>query len=171
MDCDQNMLTSVPKVFAAGDGVAIKGYLASSVEGRIAGLRACAAMGHLNQQVADSMSKPLKVKMHRLSEVGLAIDELSRTGKYIFDLISEQTIICRCEEVSLGDIRRAVQNGARDIEDIKRQTRLAMGHCQGRFCGQVVNELLENLSAEKIEPKLFTPRIPARPISFQDLDQ
>jgi thioredoxin reductase/bacterioferritin-associated ferredoxin len=169
VDSDQNMQTSVSKIFAAGDGVAIKGYLASMVEGRIAGLQACAAMGHLDQNTADFRCRPLQGKMQKLSAVGLAMDKLSRTGENIFDLISDQTVICRCEEVTMSDIRRAVENGAKDIEDIKRQTRLGMGHCQGRFCGQVVNELLAKVSAENKEPQLFTPRIPAKPISFKDL--
>jgi NAD(P)H-nitrite reductase large subunit len=83
--------------------------------------------------------------------------------------VPDHTIICRCEEVTLGEIRKAVKDGAAGINDIKRRTRLGMGHCQGRFCGQVINDLLGMLREEKRPMESFTPRIPVRPVPFKVL--
>ena len=53
-------------------------------------------------------------------------------------------IICRCEEISEGEILDAIRRplGARDLDGIKRRTRAGMGRCQGGFCSPRVMELL-----------------------------
>ena len=52
-------------------------------------------------------------------------------------------IICRCEEISEGEIREAIRRGARSLDGVKRRTRAGMGRCQGGFCAPRVMELLE----------------------------
>ncbi len=69
----------------------------------------------------------------------------------------------------MGDIRTSVENGASGGNDIKRRTRLGMGHCQGRFCGQIINELLWKISGEHRTREIFTPRIPVKPVPFEAL--
>ena len=56
-------------------------------------------------------------------------------------------IVCRCEEVSEGEIRAAIsQNpGARDLDGVKRRTRSGMGRCQGGFCGPYVMQMLSEM--------------------------
>lgn len=53
-------------------------------------------------------------------------------------------IICRCEQVSEGEILAAIRSplGARDLDGVKRRTRAGMGRCQGGFCTPKVMELL-----------------------------
>ena len=53
-------------------------------------------------------------------------------------------IICRCENVSEGEIVDAIHApaGARDVDGVKRRTRAGMGRCQGGFCGTKVLEIL-----------------------------
>ena len=95
------------------------------------------------------------------------MDGLSKPKPGVLELVPGHTIICRCEEVTLADIRKAVGDGAASINDIKRRTRLGMGHCQGRFCGQVINDLLSMLSQETRPWESFTARIPVRPVPFK----
>jgi NAD(P)H-nitrite reductase large subunit len=83
--------------------------------------------------------------------------------------IPDHTVICRCEEVTMADVRMAVANGAADINDLKRRTRTGMGHCQGRFCGQIVQDLIARVSGKPMARDCFTPRIPAKPITFETL--
>ena len=80
--------------------------------------------------------------------------------------MTDDTVVCRSEEVTMQDVISAVANGARDVNDIKRRTRLGMGHCQGRFCGQVINELIWRLTGVRKQHEMFTPRTPAKPVSF-----
>ncbi|MBI5477239.1 MAG: (2Fe-2S)-binding protein [Deltaproteobacteria bacterium] len=48
--------------------------------------------------------------------------------------MSRKIIVCRCEDVTLEDIRGAIERGYRDIEEVKRYTGLGTGPCQGREC-------------------------------------
>ncbi|MGN1040874.1 MAG: (2Fe-2S)-binding protein, partial [Candidatus Fimimonas sp.] len=49
-------------------------------------------------------------------------------------------IVCRCEEVSLGEIKQAINNplGVATVDGVKRRVRAGMGRCQGGFCMPVV---------------------------------
>jgi bacterioferritin-associated ferredoxin len=50
----------------------------------------------------------------------------------------ENTIICRCSDVSLVDVRRLIAEGYTSLDEIKRITRIGMGPCQGKTCGLLV---------------------------------
>lgn len=160
------METTIPGVFVAGDGSQIKGYEAAIEEGRAAGIAACAQLGKLSLDQADRQIRPLQRKLKRAKKFGEALDAISAPRPGILHSMPDDTIICRCEEVKLRDIRNAVAYGAGGINDIKRRTRLGMGHCQGRFCGQLINELLWKISGEQKKREVFTPRIPVKPVPF-----
>ncbi len=53
-------------------------------------------------------------------------------------------IVCRCEQITEGEILRALRENpkARDIDGVKRRTRSGMGRCQGGFCQPFVAELI-----------------------------
>lgn len=53
-------------------------------------------------------------------------------------------ILCRCEQISEGEIRDAIRRspGARSLDGVKRRVRAGMGRCQGGFCAPRVMELL-----------------------------
>ena len=55
---------------------------------------------------------------------------------------NEATIVCRCEEVSAGQILESLTLGALDMSQIKAFTRCGMGPCQGRMCGLTVAEII-----------------------------
>lgn len=50
----------------------------------------------------------------------------------------DNTIICRCSDVSLADVRRLIAEGYTSLDEIKRITRIGMGPCQGKTCGLLV---------------------------------
>ncbi len=78
---------------------------------------------------------------------------------------NEDHIVCRCEEITVGEILEAIANGARDVDAVKRMTRAGMGLCQGKTCGRLVANILArelNRPLSKIKP--MTPRIPVRPV-------
>lgn len=51
-------------------------------------------------------------------------------------------VVCRCEEITEGEIREAIRRGARSLDGVKRRVRAGMGRCQGGFCAPAVLELL-----------------------------
>jgi hydrogen cyanide synthase HcnB len=163
---NERMETSIPGVFAAGDGLTIKGYSAAIEEGRVAALEACAQLDRVSRREADKLLQPALRKLKRFNRFGQIMDVLSTPGPGIFNILSDDTVVCRCEEVTMQDVISAVADGARDVNDIKRRTRLGMGHCQGRFCGQVINELIWRLTGVRKQREVFTPRTPAKPVPF-----
>ena len=83
------------------------------------------------------------------------------------DRIDDDVLVCRCEEVTAADIRKAIADGARDVTGVKLRTRAGMGLCQGRTCEVLVQAILRQelgLSAEEIG--FSTPRTPQRPVTF-----
>ena len=86
------------------------------------------------------------------------------------DFVNDDMIVCRCEEVTLGEIKEAVRQGARDVTGVKRRVRAGMGLCQGRTCEKLVQQIL--CQELKITPKecgSSSARPPVRPISFGEL--
>ncbi len=54
----------------------------------------------------------------------------------------EEVIICRCEDISLAELRAVIEEGYHTIEEIKRQTRLSMGPCRGSTCLELIDSIL-----------------------------
>jgi len=52
------------------------------------------------------------------------------------------TIVCRCEDITLTYIRKVIADGYRTIDEIKRVTRAGMGPCQGRTCRMLIAQEL-----------------------------
>ena len=73
-------------------------------------------------------------------------------------------IICRCEEITKGEIRRAVHAGMFTVAEVRRYLRCGMGLCQGQTCGRLVKGIVARelkVSASTLEPALA--RVPVRP--------
>lgn len=54
---------------------------------------------------------------------------------------ADDAIICRCERVTAGEIRRYIREGVRDINEIKAVTRAGMGSCGAKTCTPLVHQL------------------------------
>ena len=77
----------------------------------------------------------------------------------------DERIICRCEEITLGQIRKAIQDGARDLDSVKRMTRAGAGLCQNKTCYNLVARIIHmetGIPLSQLEP--FTSRPPVRPV-------
>lgn len=88
----------------------------------------------------------------------------------LYELATDDTVVCRCEEITLGDIRAAISGGADDLNAIKRITRTGMGSCQGRYCGPALQEIVareRGLPASAVVP--LNPRPPVRPVPIHAL--
>lgn len=79
-------------------------------------------------------------------------------------------LICRCEEVSLDEILKAIEEGIRTVDGIKRRTRAGMGLCQGKTCHRLIAQILARETGRPIgdiTPSTFRP--PVRPIPLGQL--
>ena len=81
--------------------------------------------------------------------------------------MDEETIICRCEDLTLKDIREAISQGYTTLEEIKRATRCGMGPCQGRTCLPLVAAELARATNRRVEEILpCTVRPPLMPLKL-----
>jgi NAD(P)H-nitrite reductase large subunit len=84
--------------------------------------------------------------------------------------IDDDLIICRCEEITLGEIRQAVREGANDVSAVKRRTRAGMGLCQGRTCEPMIQGIIkQEIKANNETTGKLTARFPHRPVKFSVL--
>lgn len=73
----------------------------------------------------------------------------------------ENTIICRCSDVTLKEVRDLIKQGYTTYDEIKRITRIGMGPCQGKTCGQLVLREISAATGKSIkELKLHMNRPP-----------
>lgn len=80
-----------------------------------------------------------------------------------------RTLVCPCEDVTLGDLRRAVALGHRDLESLKRYTGLGTGFCQGKTCLAGAGRELLRLGATPAEAAPFASRPPLHPVPLAAL--
>ncbi|XME01627.1 (2Fe-2S)-binding protein [Lachnospiraceae bacterium C1.1] len=76
----------------------------------------------------------------------------------------DDMIICRCEEITKGEIRRAVHDGMYTMAEIRRYLRCTMGLCQGQTCAKLVKGIVARelgVPAAELEPA--SSRSPMRP--------
>ncbi|MGN7802149.1 FAD-dependent oxidoreductase [Ensifer sp. 22521] len=130
--------TSRPDVYVAGDGSGIAGADAAEISGELA---AAALLQDMGQRSADTT---------RLVAARDAIlrqrDILERAFPFPddwFETVPDETMLCRCEEITIAEGRRAIANGSvTEINRLKALSRVGMGRCQGRMCSAAAAELL-----------------------------
>ena len=90
-------------------------------------------------------------------------------GEYILQP-DDDMIICRCEEITKGEIRKAVHDGMFTITEIRRYLRTSMGLCQGQTCGKLVKGIVaRELGVSPLELESAESRAPMIPIEMKVL--
>ena len=85
-------------------------------------------------------------------------------------MTSDEIIICRCEDVTLGEVRELIQQGYTTLEEIKRVARCGMGPCQGKTCGPLIAREIARMTGkpmEEIVPAKSRP--PFGGITFEEI--
>jgi thioredoxin reductase len=129
--------TSVRGLWAAGETGGVGGAQLARSEGELAGLAAAARLyGH---PVREGRVRELQRRRDRMRVFADAMTIAHAPAPGWTGWLTDDTDVCRCEEVSAGSIREAVTDlGARDARTVKLLTRAGMGWCQGRMCGTAV---------------------------------
>lgn len=159
----ERMETDVPGLYAIGDCTGLGGAPAARIEGEIAGACAAAEAGHGN-------ASNLAPKHHTLSKHRAFQDKLWT----LYDIaprdtarLPDETTICRCEELTLGDIREGLSTTPGHVGTLKRATRVGMGRCQGRYCGPTAARMVSDATGKPIEDlSFFAPRVPIKPVAI-----
>lgn len=80
----------------------------------------------------------------------------------------DDILICRCEEITKGDIRKAVHLGMWTITEVRRYLRTGMGLCQGQTCSKLVKEIIaKELKIPRSEFEPASSRAPMRPTEMK----
>jgi len=163
--CDRSktLETSVPGIFAAGDCAGLGGAPAACNEGRIAGYAAAAQSGHVNDY--DTSIDQGDLQRHRRFQKALwQLHDVSPAS--IADLPGD-TILCRCEEITVGEALTGYEVNPGHLGTLKRATRVGMGRCQGRYCGPAAARLIASFTGEALSDRsFFAPRVPVKPVAI-----
>lgn len=173
---DDIFQTTCPGVFAAGDGAGLGGAELARIEGRIAGAAAAQQVGRLTAaETAAAIAREQAALAHE-QRFAAMLGALFTPGPGLYELATDDTIICRCEEVRLAEIRAAVAGGAATVSEVKGVTRCGMGNCQGRICGELVARAIArelggpaSLTERMIAVGTFSVRPPLEPLSLSVL--
>ncbi|MFN2168948.1 MAG: (2Fe-2S)-binding protein, partial [Anaerolineae bacterium] len=164
---DEGLQTTLPGLFVVGDGARIGGKDVARLEGQLAALGAARSLG---QDIAPARIADVQQALARQRRFAGVLDALFPYSTHLADLLTDDTILCRCEEITVGEVRRAIAEGATTVSAIRMLTRAGMGRCQGRMCGSSVAELVAQELGQPVEAAgLPTPRPPVVPIPLDGL--
>jgi len=158
--------TGLPNISVAGDGGGIFGAAAAALSGQLAALDAAAALGRITDTESGHRAAPIRAALAREQALRSFLDVLYRPAPSMLVPPDDDTIACRCEEVTAGRIRRAVRLGAPGPNQLKAFTRCGMGPCQGRICGPIVSAVIAAERGVPIaEVGSYRPRAPYKPLT------
>jgi NADPH-dependent 2,4-dienoyl-CoA reductase/sulfur reductase-like enzyme len=132
---------AAPGLYAAGDGCTIGGAEAAAVSGRLA---AYAILADRGVAVPANEVTQLRARLARLRAFQRALSRAFAWPAHWLGEARDDTVLCRCENVTVGALRAAVAAplGPREVNRAKALTRCGMGRCQARFCGLATAELM-----------------------------
>lgn len=162
--------SSVATVFVAGDGAGVFGARAAEIKGRICGLEIARIQGRISVSERDKQAGLLVCELDSHVSIRPLLDAMFTPPGEILNPPNDATLVCRCEEVTAGNVRDAASIGAQGPNQLKAFYRAGMGPCQGRMCGLTVAEVLaaahgkspEEIGAYRIRP-------PLKPLTLAEL--
>jgi NAD(P)H-nitrite reductase large subunit len=135
---DADQATSVLGVFAAGEATGIAGAVAAAAEGTIAGAAAARLLGAVATRRADRHVRGDRRRLRSARRAARVLDRGYPVPPRWPAWLTDETVVCRCEEVPWRHVADVIDAGITDVRAIKGQTRCGMGWCQGRVCGPAV---------------------------------
>lgn len=155
--------TSLPGVFVIGDGADLGGARVAMARGTLAGVSAAAGLGLTSDEAGDVAEA--RRSLRRAERFQAALWSIYRAPPVRIDDIEDAAMLCRCEEVTFGRVRAEIAAGHDSLAALKRNTRLGMGRCQGRYCASAASLLLHARTGRpRAVEQFLAPRLPAKPM-------
>ncbi len=162
--------SSIEGILIAGDGGGIGGARTAEHAGRIAGFRILHNLGILDQHDIKLEAAQDRKWMKADLRIRPFLEKLFRIPESMLRVPHDDTIVCRCEEVTAGDIRLAIADGHTDSNQVKFYTRCGMGPCQGRQCSQAVAHIVADQTSIPLQQSTqFRIRPPLKPLTLGQL--
>jgi thioredoxin reductase/bacterioferritin-associated ferredoxin len=159
--------TVIAGIAIAGDGAGLAGAEAAQSRGTLAGLGAVRALRPSAPVLAEATAA--RARLNRFMRGRAFLDAYYRPAAP-FRRPARDTLVCRCEEVTAGQIADTVALGCTGPNQMKAFLRCGMGPCQGRLCGLTVTELIAQArGAAPQEVGYYRLRPPVKPITLGEL--
>jgi NADPH-dependent 2,4-dienoyl-CoA reductase/sulfur reductase-like enzyme len=156
-------------IWVAGDGRGIDGARAAEASGTLTALQIARSLGRISESERETLAMPWRRTLAKERAVRPFLDALYRPPEWI-GAPSDDTIVCRCEEVSAGRIRMMASMGCAGPNQTKFFSRCGMGPCQGRLCGITVTQILSAARMESPESiGAYRIRAPLKPIPLRSI--
>jgi NADPH-dependent 2,4-dienoyl-CoA reductase/sulfur reductase-like enzyme len=161
--------TSQADIFVAGDGAGIGGAEAAELRGRLAALRVAAKLGRLDEAAAEAAAAPERKALASALALRPFLDALYAPRPQLF-APPDETMVCRCEEVTAGELRARAVEGRPGPNQLKAFTRAGMGPCQGRQCGYTIAHIVAAAQGRPVaEIGFHRIRPPLKPVTLGEL--
>ncbi|WP_454683315.1 FAD/NAD(P)-dependent oxidoreductase [Ancylobacter moscoviensis] len=161
--------TDLPGIHVAGDAGGIIGAQASAHDGNIAALVILRDIGRLAPEVAERRIAAETRARHAHLTVRPFLDRLYPPRAEIL-APADDTVICRCENVTAGALREAVGRGVTGPNQAKAFLRCGMGPCQGRLCGPTATAIIAAATHRSPEETgYYRVRTPLKPVTVGEL--
>lgn len=161
--------TSQANIFVAGDGAGIGGAEAAEPRGRLAALRIAARLGRLDDATAEVAAAPERSALAGALALRPFLDALYAPRPQLY-APPDETLVCRCEEVTAGELRARAVEGRPGPNQLKAFTRAGMGPCQGRQCGYSMAHIVAAAQGRSVEEVgFYRIRPPLKPVTLGEL--
>ena len=164
---DDDQFSSNPRVLVAGEATGVGGAALAVTEGTIAGAAAGAAAA--GRPLPAREQTRLRRRRARLRRFAQVLQRVYPVPAGWADDLADGTLLCRCEEVTVGQLREAVDLGATDVRTAKLLSRAGMGWCQARVCGYPASCLVARWTGAPYDPSGVAERPVAAPIPLGSL--
>ena len=159
----------VAGIYVAGDGRGIGGAQAAEQQGRLAALEVAHRAGRIDRAARDSLAAPVQRALRETLHIRPFLDALYRP-KDANRIPADDVTVCRCEEVTAGELRGFVRLGCLGPNQAKSFGRCGMGPCQGRLCGLTVTEVIASeRGVSPAEVGYYRVRPPIKPVTLAEL--
>ncbi len=156
-------------VFIVGDGAGIAGAKAAVPAGELAALQIAHLSGALDIAVRDAKARGPRNLLEAERSLRPFLEAAYPVAAQVL-APEDATLVCRCEEVSAGDVRKWAALGCKGPNQTKAFGRVGMGPCQGRYCGLTVTELLAcSHDLPQSEIGAYRIRMPLKPVTLGEL--
>jgi len=161
--------SSAPDLFVAGDGGGVLGWRAARAAGTLAACEIAYRAGAIAESARDLRAFNLSARLAAERRLRRFLDAAFPPPGWIADM-ADETPVCRCEEITAGQIRQAVAIGCSGPNQLKSYLRAGMGPCQGRMCGASVTALMAAASGrEPASVGAFRIRAPIKPVTVDEI--
>lgn len=168
-EVDEHGHSTVPGISICGDQAGILGADAAVISGRIAGASVAARMNPGGEPLHRQLAGDLK-QLSGLRTLRRFLDLHYRPLSTSQVPPDDDVVVCRCEQVTAGELRRVADHGCMGPNQGKAFTRCGMGPCMGRYCGNTVSQLLADFHGRPVaDIGHYRIRPPLKPLTVGQL--